>query len=213
MSQRLAFALLTIVFVLVAPATAGAQAPPDERANARAFADIGLRLAADFATAGEAMEARFAETPACLRAKPLARRLQRAPERRVEAIFALFGTQVIGDYARTVDPVIVRALADMHAIPTGDRDLRGGRTAWRRIHRVYSSFAALPAADVCSEARAFVRSGFRRTPAMRRAQRTLHAADHTGGIDRRLARAIKRLAELGVPAGDADLFDGPFSDE
>jgi len=212
MSPRIAFALLSAVFVLAAPATASGQAPVDERANAHAFADIGVRLAADFAAAGETMEARFAAAPACLSAKPLARKLQRAPERRVEAVFALFGTQVIGDYARTVDPSIVRALAQMHAIPTAEPALRGGRTAWRRIHRVYSGFAALPAADVCREARAFVRSGFRRTPAMRRAQRALHVADHTGGIDRRLARAVTRLEQLGVPAADANVFDGPFSD-
>ena len=119
---------------------------------------------------------------------------------------------MIGAFARTVDPAIVHGLAGMHAIHTADNGLRGGRTAWRRIHGVYSRFAALPAADACAEGRAFVRNGFRRTPAMRRAERALYAADHTGGIERRLARAVTRLTELGVPAADADLFDGPFSD-
>ena len=57
-----------------------------------------------------------------------------------------------------------------------------------------------------------MRNGFHRTPAMRRAHRAMYVADHTGGIDRRLERAITRLEELGVPAADADLFDGPFSD-
>jgi hypothetical protein len=47
---------------------------------------------------------------------------------------------------------------------------------------------------------------------MRRAHRAVHTADHTGGIGRRLERAVKRLEALGVPAADADLFDGPFSD-
>ncbi len=30
----------------------------------------------------------------------------------------------------------------------------------------------------------------------------------TSDIDRRLAAAVKRLVELGVPAADADAFDG-----
>ena len=47
---------------------------------------------------------------------------------------------------------------------------------------------------------------------IRRAQRTMEAVEHVGGIERRLARAVKRLEALGVPAADADLFDGPFSD-
>jgi len=212
MSQRLAFALLTIVFLVAAPATAGAQAPLDERANARAFADIGLRLSSAFEAASPAMDAGFAKPPKCLQSGALARRLQRAPERRSALLSDFYATQVIGGFARTVDPAIVQGLADMHAIHTAENGLQGGRTAWRRIHGVYSRFAALPAADVCAEGRTFVRNGLRRTPAMRRAQRALYAADHTGGIELRLARAVKRLAELGVPAADADLFDGPFSD-
>jgi hypothetical protein len=212
MPQHLTFALIAVVILVAVPATASAQAPLDERANAQAFADIGLRLAGEFETATTAMEASREEPPGCLSERRLARRLKRGPERRVAALFDLYGAQVIGDFARAVDPAVARAASDMHAIRTADRGLRGGRTAWRRIHRVYASFAALPAADVCGEARALVRNGFRRTPAMRRAQRTLNAANHTGGIERRLERAVKRLSELGVPAADADLFDGPFSD-
>ena len=213
MSPRLAFALLTIVFVVGAPATAGAQAPPDERANARAFADIGLRLAEELETASKATAGSPDEPPACLTEGRLARRLERAPRGRGVGLNALFATGIIGTFARAADPTLTHALANMHAIQTADPGLRGGRTAWRRIHRVYASIGAVPVVELCGEARAFVRSGYRPTPSMRLAHRTLDAAEHTGGINRRLARAVTRLAELGVPAADADLFDGPFGDE
>jgi hypothetical protein len=62
----------------------------------------------------------------------------------------------------------------------------------------------------CSLQRDYVRGGFRITSEIARARRTfrLAMAWDTGDIDRRLARAVKRLVELGVPAADADAFDG-----
>jgi hypothetical protein len=212
MSPRIASILVSAVFLLVAPTVASAQAPPDERANARAFAAIALRLATDFEAAAVALQATIGAPTGCLAEPRLARRIQRAPKGRAAALTTIEITQGLGAFMRTIDPAVRRAVTDMHAIPTADPGLRGGRTAWRRIKRVYASLAALPAVDVCAEAREFVRNGYRRSAAMRQAQRTLHAAEHTGGIDRRLARAVTRLEALGVPAADADLFDGSFSD-
>lgn len=212
MSPRIASTLLTVVFLLVAPTVASAQAPPDERANARAFADIGLRLVDEFEAASVALQATIGAPTGCLREGRLARRIQRAPKGRAAALSTIELTQGLGAFMRTIDPAVRRAVSDMHAIPTADPGLRGGRTAWRRIQRVYASLAALPAVNVCAEARKFVRNGYRRSSAMRLAQRTMHAAEHTGGIDRRLVRAVTRLEALGVPAADADLFDGAFSD-
>ncbi len=211
MSSRFAFALLMMVFLVAAPATASAQAV-DERANARAFAAIGLGLAGALATAASTVDATISDPPPCLTGTRLARRLERAPGRRAEAFAALYYGHLVGNVTRVTDPVIAGAVADMHAIQTADPALRGGRTAWRRIQRVYATISALPVVDLCAEARAFVRSGFHRTPVIRRAQRTMEAVEHVGGIERRLARAVKRLEALGVPAADADLFDGPFSD-
>jgi hypothetical protein len=212
MPRRLAFALLTAVFLVAAPATASAQAAPDERANARAFADIGLQLAADFKAAVEVLDVGLDAEPACLKERGLARRLRKAPASRMTELDEIRIVQSVGDFSRALEPAFAPALSGMHAIPTADPALRGGRTAWRRIRRVYASMAAVPAADICAEARTLVRNGFHRTPAMRRAHRAVYMADHTGGIGRRLERAVKRLEELGVPAADANLFDGPFSD-
>jgi hypothetical protein len=212
MARRLAFTLLTAVFLVAAPATASAQAPVDERANARAFADIGLQLAADFKAAVAVLDVGLDAEPACLEERGLARRLRNAPASRITELDEIQIVQSVGEFSRALEPAFAPALSRMHAIPTADPALRGGRTAWRRIRRVYTSMAAVPAADICAEARTLVRNGFHRTPAMRRAHRAVYIADHTGGIGRRLERAIKRLQELGVPAADADLFDGPFSD-
>ena len=198
--------------LVAAPATASAQAPVDERANARAFADIGLQLAADFNAAVDVLDVGLDAEPACLKERGLARRLRKAPASRLTELGEIQIVQSVGEFSRALEPAFASALPAMHAIQTADPALRGGRTAWRRIRLVYASMAAVPPADVCAEARTLVRDGFRRTPAMRRAHRAVYVADHTGGIGRRLERAVTRLTELGVPAADADLFDGPFSD-
>jgi hypothetical protein len=206
MSRRLTFALLTAAFLLAAPAAANAQAP-DERANAQALAGIAIRLGEEVLAVSDIPPT----TPACLDERRLERRLARVSPRRAASLAALISVQQLGEFARTAAPAFARALIEMHAVPTADRHLRGGRTAWRRIDRVYASFGAVPVVDLCAEARTLARTG-RRTPAMRRAARTLDAAMHAGGIKRRLGRAVARLKQLGVPAAQADLFDGPFED-
>jgi hypothetical protein len=212
MPHRFAFVLLTLVFLVAVPATASGQAPLDEPANARAFADVGVAMAEPLRAAAAPLDATVSDPPPCLTGTRLARRLDRAPKRRGDAFSALYSAQLVGTFTRAAAPIIADAVAAMHAIQTADPGLRGGRTAWRRIQRAYATISALPVVDICAEAHTFVRSGYHRTPVIRQAQRTMQEVEHTGGIDRRLARAVKRLEALGVPAADADLFDGPFSD-
>ena len=186
----------------------------DERANARAFADIGLRLEDAIEPAWDAaMEAnRVIDVPACLNERLLAGRLLRAPDHLQRVLFDLHFGKELNDFARLAGPGMARAVADMQAIQTADPGLRGGRTAWRRIARVYATLAALPIVDICAQARAFVRSGYRPTPEMTRSRRTRRMAGNAGGIDRRLARAVTRLEELGVPEADATVFDSLIGD-
>ena len=59
-----------------------------------------------------------------------------------------------------------------------------------------------------------MRNGFRHTPETRRAMRAFHAmmAWDTRDVDRRLATAVARLVELGIPAAEADAFDGQLGE-
>ena len=59
-----------------------------------------------------------------------------------------------------------------------------------------------------------MRNGFRHTRATRRTARAFHAtmAWDTTDIDRRMAAAVERLVELGVPASEADAFDGELGE-
>ena len=59
-----------------------------------------------------------------------------------------------------------------------------------------------------------VRNGYRHTSATRRAMRAFHAmmAWDTRDVDRRMAAAVNRLVELGIPAAEADAFDGELGE-
>jgi triacylglycerol esterase/lipase EstA (alpha/beta hydrolase family) len=110
--------------------------------------------------------------------------------------------------------VLTRASNELHAVATTDAALRTGRTGWRRLRRAYASFAELPAADVCAQVRAYVRSGFRHTSETRRAIRAFHAMMgwDTRDVDRRMTATVSRLVELGIPPSEADAFDGELGE-
>jgi hypothetical protein len=204
MSRRLTGALLCALALFLVPAAASAQAP-DDHAAARAFADITMRAVADM----EAVTAGSPEmgAPRC----PASRRFEkRASEEQKEAMYELYATHFIGRLTRAMTPVLARTVSDLYAVPTADPVLQKGRGAWRRVHEMYAGFAAFPHVHICAEMRRYVRSDFHRTRLMRAAHRFFRRADRwdTSGIDRAMNRAEKRLVELGVPADDADAFDG-----
>jgi hypothetical protein len=202
MSRRLALAVFALL--LAAPATAAA----DERDNARALADIGVRASGQI----EAIIASHGklEAPKC---KTSARLARRGTRRQINAAASLLEGYWIAGFARATEPVVAAAVADMQAVPTADPALRAGRTAWRRVDSAYRRFGALPPAHYCSVLRDYVRGDFHLTRAMRAAIRMDHRANawDTTDIDARLAAAVKRLVELGVPAADAGAFDGDVS--
>jgi hypothetical protein len=109
-------------------------------------------------------------------------------------------------------PVLARTVTDLYAVPTADPVLEKGRGAWRRVHKMYSGFGTFPHVHICTEMRKYVRSDFRRTRLLRAAQRFFRRADgwDTSGIDRAMHRAEKRLVALGIPAAEADAFDGDY---
>lgn len=204
--RRIIVAVLTAAATGAVPAAAAAQTP-DEVA-ARAFADAALRAAPAIGEASEQL-ATLREQPSCKVRAPR----HRSP-RMTELATMFHVAHTIAGFTRTVGPALLRASQELHAVETTDPALRSGRTAWRRLRRDYARFAALPGADPCAELRAFARNGFRHTRSTRRTARAFHAAMSwdASDIDRRMARAVERLVELGVTAEDADTFDGELGE-
>jgi hypothetical protein len=196
-------AVAVFALLLLAPATAAA----DERDNARAFADIGVRASAAIVAAQAAADRAAGVAPRCTASHRLR---VRGTERQRGAVETLFAAHWIAGFARRAEPVVARASAELQAVPTEDSALRSGRTAWRRVLSAYGRFGSLERVHFCSEVRDYVRGDFHRTPAMVAAAHMYRRAVgwDTSDIDRRLAGAVKRLVELGVPAADAGAFDG-----
>jgi triacylglycerol esterase/lipase EstA (alpha/beta hydrolase family) len=205
--MRRQLALLTLSMA-VFPAAAAAQTPVDDRTAARLFADAALRAQPQVAAASQQLEA-LGNTVEC---NVRVARRQRAKV--AELNNSLHFAQTIAGFTRTLSPALMTASNELHSVETSDAVLRSGRTGWRRLRRTYAGFAALPRAGVCAQVRAYVRNGYRHTPATRRAMRAFHAmmAWDTRDVDRRMAAAVARLIELGVPASEADAFDGELGE-
>jgi hypothetical protein len=194
---------VALIILALAPASAAAQTP-DESANARALAAIGVRTTTHIvAIRGEAQTS----PPRCQATRRLQRR---GTARQIEQAETLFAAHWIARYSRAAAPVIAAAAAGMQAVPTADPVLRSGRVAWRRVAGAYVRFGAFAHVHYCSEIRDYVRNDFRPTPTMRAAARMYDRAMNwdTTDIDQRQAAAVARLVELGVPPVDADAFDG-----
>lgn len=202
MFVRLASAAL--ILLALTPAAAAA----DERDNADALAAIGVR------TTGE-LNAIIARQPAMAAPKctTTARLMRRGTQRQIDTADTLYEAQWIARFARATGPVITAAATDMAAVPTTDPVLRSGRAAWRHVAGAYARFGSLAPMHYCSLLREYVRGDFRRTREMRATIRMYRRANawDTTDIDAALAAAVKRLVELGVPAADADAFDGELS--
>jgi hypothetical protein len=170
--------------------------------------DVALRAAPEIAVASQQLEALGSSADCDVR----------VPRRRRAAVSelsnSLHAAHVIAGFTSTVGPILARVSNELHGVATDDAALRSGRTGWRRLRRTYASFAKLPAADVCAQVRAYVRNGFRHTRETRRAMRAFHAmmAWDTRDVDRRMAATLARLVELGVPAAEADAFDGELGE-
>jgi hypothetical protein len=200
--------LVLTLLIFAFPATAAAQAPVDDATAARLLTDAALRAQPEIAAASQQLEA-LGEQVDCNVRVPSKRRA-----RVTELRNSLHVAHTIAGFTRTVGPVLTRASNEMHGVNTTDATLRSGRTGWRRLRRAYAGFAALPAADVCAQVRAYVLNGFRHTSETRRAIRAFHAmmAWDTRDVDRRMAAAVTRLVALGIPVAEADAFDAELGD-
>jgi hypothetical protein len=210
MPRRLTGALLSVLVLALVPASAGAQAP-DEHAAARAFTDVAMRAIDEMNAAVATIEADSPEggLPRCRASRRFAKR---ATEKQKDALFTLYGAYFIGRITRAMEPALGRAVTDLDAVSTADPVLQAGRDAWGRVHRMYARMSSFPHVHICAEMRKYVRNDFRRTRMMRAANRYLRRAERwdTSGIDRAQQRAEMRLIELGIPAAEADAFDGDY---
>jgi hypothetical protein len=202
MFVRLAAAAL--ILLALTPAIAAA----DERDNAHALAAVGIRATGQLSAILARQHAMTA--PKCT---TTARLIRRGTQRQIDTADTLFEAHWIARFARATGPVVTAAAADMAAVPTTDPVLRSGRAAWRRVAGAYARFGSLAPVHYCSVLREYVRGDFRRTREIRAAIRMYHRASawDTTDIDAALSAAVKRLVELGVPAADADAFDGELS--
>ena len=202
MVRRLSILLAAAAFAAV-PATAAAD-KRDERAAARAFADAAL-VAAPVIEEASAQLAAIGDPVSCDIQVPDSRR------REVDRLAGKLATaKVIAGFTRTVAPAMRRATRALDAVDTDDRALRRGRDAWHEVRSDYAGFAAHPARSVCRQAAAYVDNGYEHTYGTRRGVRAYRAMTgwDTRRIDRRLKAAVKRLVQLGVPAGEAAAFAG-----
>jgi hypothetical protein len=207
MQRRLMLSLLSLV-ILAFPAFAAAQGPVDDATAGRLFADAALRAQPEIAAASQRLEA-LGSPVQCEVDVPRKRR-----PRVTEVRNSLHIAHTIAGFTRAVAPVLTRASHTLHGVDTTDTALKTGRTGWRRLRRQYAGFAALPSADVCAQVRAYVRNRYRHTSSTRRTMQAFHAmmAWDTRDVDRRMATAVTRLVELGIPATEADAFDGELGE-
>jgi hypothetical protein len=207
MQRRFTLSLLSVL-ILAFPAVAAAQGPVDDATAARLFADAALRAQPEIAAASQRLEA--LGNPVQCRGNVPRKRRARVTELRNSLHIA----HTIAGFTRSVAPVLTRASHTLHGVNTTDTALKSGRTGWRRLRRAYAEFAALPSADVCAQVRAYVRNGYRHTSSTRQTMRAFHAmmAWDTRDVDRRMATAVSRLVELGIPAAEADAFDGELGE-
>jgi hypothetical protein len=210
MSHRFIPALLCTLALAAVPATASAQAPTDERANARAFADVGIQLMSDIDAAGTALDDSYT-LPNC----KSDRRIDRATEGQQARAFELILGQLLGQFGRATAPAFDRANAALAAVPTADPALVDGRTAWRQVANVYATFGKLRHVRLCIELRNYVRHDFKPTRAMRRTAKAMRKISRMDldGLEGKLAAATDRLVELGVPKDEAAPFNGLGGDE
>jgi hypothetical protein len=116
MSHRFRFtpALLCTLALAAFPAAAAAQSPPDERANARAFADVGIRLDAQASDAID--DIAIFSGGRC----QVDRRLAKATEAQHDRALRLLAAQEFAAIGRALTPALDQAVTDLDAVPTAD---------------------------------------------------------------------------------------------
>ena len=195
------------VALCVAVAPAGAQAPtprPSERAAAREFSFAAYRLRVAVLAHRAEVETGAAKVAAAFRDPRCNRAVSASPEsRRVEVVLvaALVAVSPVYDPIR---PSLDRYLTELERVPTADPVLRSGRAGWRSEIDLIQRLPSV--ADPCAVLQAWQRSGFAASAAPLNIDAILNPG--LDAADGKLARAERRMRELGVSAGAARRFTG-----
>ena len=192
------FLLLALLVLVLLPAIAAAQAPPDERAAAQAFADAAKRLLAAAEALDEDGDPDWLEDCRALRRDP--------PDRREAAARVFVDGLVIRDLIGRLKPDVFRLRSELANAHTAEPALISGRAALRRLGKAIAAFPP-GEADPCAAYEAYADAGYPRGPA-REARALQLSLDHllTRGMDRRIRAAADRMLALGISREDAETF-------
>ena len=131
------------------------------------------------------------------------------PKREVERYAIFLVASLFKPMFEPAQPVLRQIVADLEAIPTRDPILKSGRAAWRAIVQSFDRYPSIE--DPCGQLEKWANAGWR---ASARPDFDFDGFERlTDGIgtktaERKLARAARRLRQLGVSRGDAERFTG-----
>jgi hypothetical protein len=193
--KRLLIAAALVPLFAAAPATAA----PGDRASAAAIRQATIDLHFTVTQQGPAIQAavdRLEKDPACTGA------LEHLPEKQVEeTVFEYILPAVLEMEFDPLKRSFTAFMAKLDAIPMRDPALRSGRAAWRDLAGLLVRFAP-PPTDFCARLDAWRKAGY---PAASRPKiedpafiELLGEGNTLDRVDRKLARAGRRLRELGV---------------
>lgn len=208
---RFWFVSAVLLALALVPATASAQAPTGDqiRAQARAFGDAALALERESKRLDPRIERALGKRPGLA---PCLEELEGLPDG------AVILADVLPPAARILSPAVDRFVARLDAAGPGEPILASGAAGWRESASVYRRLAAIRA-STCSLIRAWKRRGFRRSAIPPEVTALSEALPRLGRSTTKIARAERRLLQLGVKsraarAFNADLlFSGAFGED
>lgn len=200
--QLSALAACLVVALLAGGAAAPRARAAGERAAALQFGYAAYRARLAIKAVAPEIRARVGtvNSPACFRT------VIHAPKQALERAAVIYA---LGYFHAVIDPALPAMQTfsrELDAIQTDDPVLRSGRSAWRDE---LSLAERLPAVgDACGQLAAWRRAGFAPSAAPPVDPKALKMLDAGDGLDRKVARAARRMRELGVPKSAAHRFGG-----
>jgi hypothetical protein len=193
------------LLVAVAPAAAERPLPrPNERAAAREFAFAAYRLRVAVLAHRDEIQAAASKVRGALQDPRCNRAVTEAPESRRVQVVLVSTLIVVGPVYDPIRPELDLFLAELERVRTADPVLRSGRAGWRSEIDLVQRLPSV--ADPCAVLQAWQRTGFAASAAPLNIGAILNPG--LDAADGKLARAERRMRQLGVSAGAAKRFTG-----
>jgi hypothetical protein len=203
-----ALALAALAIGPMLPASASAQAAPDDRAAAREFAYAAYRLRVAIKARLPAIDqaAAITRSPACRSA--LRGATPQQERRHLDDLVGVLVDLLAGAMFAPVAEPLQTYQAELDRVATADPALRSGRAAWRASVALYVQVRPLPA-DLCAQLARWRTAGYGASarPDLQPAA-VRRILDGSGTVDAKLHLAAARLVALGVTEGQARRFAG-----